>query len=337
MKKVKSMWPKDFDRVIRDEPWVQSPVDTLARDYDAVENHGWYRNLDPILDGLRSTVRDGDVVLDYAAGTGILAKQFLDRAPRLQAGYVLVDSSPKFLRLAYEKLASDERTAFRWIRYLKDEKRMQSLDEVLPESFKSRGVDLLCSTNSIHLYTGLAETLESWARFLKPGAIALVQSGNIANPNAPKNSWIIDETVERIQPIARVLVRDKPEYAEFRNTLNDDERMKSYERLRRKYFLPVRPLAHYLDALETAGLKIDEVYERIVDAHVPEWCDFLSAYHEGVMGWAGGSKRIDGQEPSCDMVNLRLKLLRESLVTLFADQPSFPCCWTYIKCRKRTD
>ena len=172
---------------------------------------------------------------------------------------------------------------------------------------------------------------------LKPGANVCIQSGNIENPNAPENSWIIDTTVERLQPLALRLVRGDARYARFREHIEDAERMKAYDQLRRKYFLPVRPLACYLDALRTASFEIVEVYERVGDALVTEWGDFLGAYHEGVLGWAGGSKRIDDRSPSAETVACRKRLLHDALGALLHDQPSFPVCWTHIRCRKPLD
>lgn len=328
------MWPNGFDRIPQDESWVRSPVDKLALEYDTVQDHGWYRNLDPTLDDLQEIIHEGNIVIDYSAGTGIFVEHFLKRMPDLQAGYLLVDASPKFLRLALEKLGADERTAFRRIRFLKTEKRLQRLDEVLPESLRTRGVDALCSTNAIHLYYNISDTLLSWYRLLRPGAMALIQSGNIANPNAPENSWIIDDTVEKLQPIARELVRSEAKYAAFRPQLDDENRRIAYDQLRRKYFLPARPLSFYVDALCAASFEIVEVRERVMDAMVTDWGDFLTTYHEGVLGWAGGTAQIDGHAPSEETVTLRRQLLRESLAALFDGAPSFPTCWTYIKCRK---
>ena len=65
-----------------------------------------------------------------------------------------------------------------------------------------------------------------------------------------------------------------------------------------------------------------------------EWCDFLSAYHDGVLGWAGGTEKIAGRPPSDEVVQLRLRLLRESLSKLFAGAETFNACWTYITCTK---
>lgn len=329
-----AIWPEQFVRLPLDDPWVASPIDESARQYDSVSNRGWYRNLDPTLDELQGILGDGDIVVDYSAGTGILAEQFLRRNPTREAGVMLVDASPKFLRLALEKLGADERIAIRWLRYLREQGRLQSLDEILSEVFLLRGVDALCSTNAIHLYYGLEDTLRSWMRLLKPGAAVLIQSGNIDNPNAAEGDWIIDQTVERLQPIAQRLVQSDPLYAPFQHRLDDSERMSSYDELRRKYFLPVRALGYYTSALRAAGFDIEAVRERSVEAMVSDWTEFLTAYHEGVLGWAGGSRRIEGTAPSEEMVALRIRLLGESLTELFDDQSIFRACWTYITCRK---
>lgn len=327
-------WPDEFVRIPITDAWVTCPVEELARKYDAVENHGWYSNLEPTLDELESVVKDGDIVIDYSAGTGILVEQFLGRSPSRQVGFVLVDASPKFLRLALDKLGRDERTAFRWIQYLKEEKRLQTLDEVLPASLRRAGAGALCSTNAIHLYYDLLDTLRAWHRVLRPGATVLVQSGNIHNPNAADGTWIIDETVERLQPLARALVRENDKYAAFRVALDDAERRGAYDALRAKYFLPVRPLSHYVDTLGEAGFDVVNVYERPITALVADWTDFLSAYHEGVLGWAGGSRRIDGTDPGESVIELRQQLLSESLSSLFDHRPDFLANWTYLTCLK---
>ncbi len=332
-----SSWPRDFERWNEDEPWVTEPVGDLARKYDSVENHGWYRNLEPtereLLD-LFASRESTQLWLDYSGGTGILIDRVLRQLGDREVGALLVDASPKFLRLALEKLAADERTAFRWIRYLKEEKRLERLDEVLPASLLERGVDVITSTNAIHLYYGMKETLRSWYEALRPGGKVLVQSGNIDNPDAPEGSWIIDLTVERLQEPAREIVRTDDRFALFRDPLEDHERDERYRELRQKFFLPVRPLDFYLRRLEDAGFELESVRAVPIEADVSDWLDFLGAYHEGVLGWAGGSARIDGEEPSEGVIELRLELLRESLDRLFEGRASFEASWTYITCRR---
>lgn len=327
-------WPRDFSPLPED-PWLDARVETLARKYDTVEAHGWYSNLDPTLDEMATLLSPGDLVIDYSGGTGILIDRYLARPGTAEdLGFILVDASPKFLRLAYEKLGRDGAIAYRWIRYLRDEKRLQRLDEVLSDGLLQRGADLITSTNAIHLYYGLDETLRSWHRSLRPGGKVLVQSGNIRGASAPPDTWIIDETVGRIQSLAKTLVELDPRYAVFRPALEDAPRLAEHDALRSKYFLPVRPLDYYLQHLTQAGLRVDAVAHRVIEAEVADWFEFLSAYHEGVLGWAGGNEKIDGQDPEPEVVALRLQLIRESLERLFDQRPTFRACWTYLTCTR---
>lgn len=324
-------WPAGFARIPK-ETWASDPVDSFGLMYDTVENHGWYVNLEPTVAQLHEHIRPGHVIVDYSGGTGILVDRLFSRIPEGQVGIVIVDASPKFLRVALEKFQDEERVAFRLIRYLKAEKRLQLIDEVIEPALLARGVDAVVSTNAIHLYYDLPETLRSWARILRPGGRALVQSGNIRNPSANPGEWIIDETVGAINEQAAVLVRADPHYTAYRAVLEDDARMAAYTALREKFFLPVRPLEHYLCALEGAGFKVQRVFNQTIEARVGEWFDFLAVYHEGVLGWVGGSERVDGAPPSETAVRDRLALIRSAMEKLFGGADSFPCCWTYITC-----
>jgi SAM-dependent methyltransferase len=328
---VASPWPEGFRRV-PDEDWTTQPVESFALKYDTVENHGWYRNLDHTVEQLRAYLRDGSILVDYSGGTGILVDRLLPVVPNLDLGILIVDSSPKFLRLALEKFRNDERVAFRLIRYLKKEKRLEFMDEALPPGLVRRRVDAVVSTNAIHLYYDLADTLQSWVRILRPDGRVFVQSGNIRNPDARPGEWIIDETVETLQCAAVELVRMDPRYVSYRPALEDVERMREYTALRRKFFLPVRPLDAYLEALRQAGLRILSTSHVTIEARVDEWYRFLSVYHEGVLGWVGGSQRIDGAAPSESALEDRLALLRNAMDRVFDSKEVFKCCWTYVEC-----
>ena len=324
------IWPQGFARVPAEE-WVEQPPETLALKYDTVREHGWYGNLDRTIATLAEVLSTGDVLLDYSGGTGILAERVLPRLPD-GVGILIVDASPKFLRVALDKLGSDERVAFRLIRFLDAERRLQTLQEVLDRPVLDRGVDAIASTNAVHLYYDLDDTLRSWRALLRPGGRVHVQSGNIGVPELPDGAWIIDETVDAINAAAEELVREDGRWASYRSALDDADRRERYAALRRKYFLPVRPLAHYVDALERAGFAILEVEHRAVEASVADWTAFLGTYHEGVLGWLGGSERVEGTPPSAAAVRDRLELLRESVERVFAS-PAFQAVWTYIDAR----
>jgi ubiquinone/menaquinone biosynthesis C-methylase UbiE len=320
-------WPDGFMR-IPEEDWVDEPVDAFGLHYDTVENHGWYRNLDLTVEQLASDLRDGHVLIDYSGGTGILLDRLRLRVFDRQAGMVIVDSSPKFLRVALDRFRGDERVAFRRLRYLEDERRLQYVDEVLGAGFP--GADELVSTNAIHLYDDLDGTLRGWARVLKAGGGVRINSGNIRNPQAGENEWIIDETVYVVHEVATGLVRTDPRWAAYRDVLDNAERMGAYLAWRERVFLAPRPLDHYLEALRGAGFTIDEVTERTIEADVGEWYEFLAAYADAVLGWVGGSAKVDGAPASEAAAADRLALLHESLNTIFGGRPTFRCCWTYI-------
>jgi len=256
------IWPQSFRR-IPDDDWVGQRAETLALTYDTVQDHGWYRNLDPTVERL---------------------------VEELEAG----------------------------------------VQDVVEVPLLERGVDAVASTNAIHLYYDLEDTLRSWREVLRPGGRVFVQSGNIGVRELPAGSWIIDETVEAINAAAAELVREDERYAPYREGLGDPVRRAAYDELRRKFFLPVRPLAHYVAALEEAGFRVERVDHVSIAADTAEWTDFLSAYHEGVLGWVGGSERIEGQPPTEEAVADRLRLLRESVDRVFGGS-SFEAVWTYIE------
>lgn len=330
-----TVWPDGFPRV-RDEKWSRQPLGDLARKYDSVQEHGWYDNLEPTVDRLADLLSDGSILIDYSGGTGILADRLLRRIGDREVGILIVDSSPKFLRLALEKLGADPRLAFRLIEYIKSERRLQLVDEVLEAPLLNRSVDALVSTNAIHLYYDLDDTLASWRRVVRRGGHIHVQSGNIRNPAAAEGAWIIDETVEHLHREAVRIVESDPRWSAYRPALEDRERMSRYDALRRKYFLPVRPLDHYLTVIERAGFAVTEVASRPIEARNDEWYQFLAAYHEGVLGWVGGVQKIDGAAPSESAVQDRLTLMKEALDAVLGERGIFEAAWTYITAERPT-
>jgi ubiquinone/menaquinone biosynthesis C-methylase UbiE len=322
-------WPEAFVRV-PDEDWAHEPLDLFGLKYDTVENHGWYRNLDPTVEDIARHLDAGQILVDYSGGTGILLDRLELRIFDRQVGMLIADSSPKFLRVALDKFRDDDRIAFRLLRWLKDARRLEFLEEVLGPALLARGVDAIASTNAIHLYLNLPETLASWTRVLRPGGRVFVQSGNIRNPQARPAEWILDETVWAIHEVATGLVRNDSRYAAYRPLLDDQARMQAHLAYRDRVFLPVRPLEYYLRCLEAAGFAIQDVTARTIEASVEDWFEFLSAYHEAVLGWVGGSVKVDGRAPAPDAVRDRLALIRHAMDTLFGGRPAFRCCWTYI-------
>jgi len=324
-------WPEDFQRV-PDDDWSSIPLDDSALAYDRVESHSWYDNLDPTVEELARVLSAGGVMVDYSGGTGILLERLKLRVFGTRIGAVIVDSSPKFLRVALEKFRDDPTVAFRHLKFLRGEGRLQSLDEVLGESLGSGGVDVIASTNAIHLYSDLPDTVNAWVRTLKPGGTILINSGNIRNPRAREDQWILDETVWVIGDLAAGIVRTDEGYAQYRPALDNEEQMKEHATFRDRVFLEPRPLSFYVETLESAGLRVDSVREGAVQASVSQWFEFLCAYHDAVLGWVGGTDRVNGRPPSADAVRDRMLLIRQAIDLLFGQRDTFEACWTYLTC-----
>jgi len=324
-------WPAGFAR-IPDEDWTRQPVDVFGLRYDTVENHGWYRNLDPTVEDLARHLEEGQLLIDYSGGTGILLDRLQLRIFDRRVGMLIVDSSPKFLRVALDKFGGDERVGLRLLRWRKEEKRLDLLDEAIGPELTARGADAITSTNAIHLYMDLPETIASWARVIRPGGRVFVQSGNIRNPQARPSEWILDETVWAIHEVALGLVRNDPRYAAYRPLLDDEARMRAHVAYRDRVFLPVRPLDYYVGCLEGVGFTVEAVTARTIETSVEDWFEFLTAYHEAVLGWLGGSAKVDGTPPTKEAERDRLALIRHAMDTLLGGRPSFRCCWTYINC-----
>ncbi|HEX2021244.1 MAG TPA: class I SAM-dependent methyltransferase, partial [Candidatus Thermoplasmatota archaeon] len=239
-------------------------------------------------------------------------------------------TTPKFLALVGAELAHRERVAFRLLKFLKAERRLEWLDEVLPAPLARGGVDVVVSTNAIHLYGDLDATIAAWARTLRPGGHVHVQSGNVL-ADAP--GVVIDDTVAAAAREAERLARASPE-EHAADLARLDAKRTEYDDLRRRYFLPPRPLGHYVRALEGAGLKVERVRHQPVRALAHEWYEFLAVYAEGILPWVGGAEKIDGRPATEEDAARRLALLRRALGAVLGGAEAFEARWTYVTCRK---
>ncbi|HEY2638085.1 MAG TPA: class I SAM-dependent methyltransferase, partial [Solirubrobacteraceae bacterium] len=326
-------WPAGFERV-PDEEWTTRELDAAGLAYDRVDSHGWYSNLDPSVEELAASLHDGDILVDYSGGTGILLDRLRLRIFERQVGVVIVDASAKFLRVALEKYRDDPRVGVRLLRFLKDEKRLERMSEVLGPELLARGVDAVSAVNAIHLYPDLDEVVSEWIAALRPEGKVFINSGNLRNPRAAPGEWILDETVWVINDLAEALVRSDARYEAYRPVLDDERRMAAHAVQRDKVFLKPRPLSFYTDSLERNGLRVTGVRERTIEADVQEWFELMTAYHDAVLGWVGGTQKLDGRPPTPEAVEDRLAIMRHAIDTIFGGRPTFNACWTYITAEK---
>ncbi|HLL03032.1 MAG TPA: class I SAM-dependent methyltransferase [Myxococcaceae bacterium] len=323
-------WPKDFQR-IPDADWTTAPLDPLGQRYDSMARHLWYTNLELTLEQLSAALKPGQVLIDYSGGTGILARQLLQRVAGI--GVVMVDASPRFLRVALEHFREQPRVAFRLLNYLEGQRRLQRLDEVLEPALVQRGVDGLVSTNAVHLYPDLEDTFQAWARVVRPGGKVFVQSGDIRNPEGKPGEWLISEVVAKVREVAREVAAGDPRYAPYREVLANPERMAAYDALWRKVFLPIRPVSEYREALTRAGFTVTGVITRTVDVGVLEWYEATSVYPD-LLAWVGGSPKVDRRQPTPSELQDRLDLLKQSFLKLFSGRDVYQSTWTYLVAEK---
>ena len=279
-----------------DDDWTHQPVDAFGEAYDNVDHHSWYRNLDATVEELSHLLNDGDILVDYSGGTGILLDRLKLRMFDVRAGAVIVDSSPKFLRVALEKFRDDPDVGLRLLRFLKPEKRLQRLDEVLGPELLERRVDAIVSTNAIHLYPDLADTVASWLRALRPGATSSSTPATSATC-VRRNEWILDETVWVVGDLAEGLVRNDPAYASYRADVDNQNA-----------WPPTPPTATACSSSPARWTSTSRPWalgpqgrvgaEASIEARVDDWYELLRTYHDAVLGWVGGTEKIDGAPPS---------------------------------------
>ena len=320
-----------MDKII-DKSFLKSDVTDFALGYDKVKNHTWYDNLNYLVELSKEYFNEDDFIMDYSCGTGIFPERLLKSTvscPRI----LMMDSSPKYLKLSYDKFGRNYKFYFRLMKYLKEENRLQTIDESMGGTYKELLDGIIC-TNAIHLYPNISETIKSGNDILVKGGKLLINSGNILNPSMDIESKLIDQTVEEISKISFDIVKSEPKYSKYLDLIDNFEYISKHDELRKKYFLPIRPIDFYTDELVKNGFKITEVKTINIDARVDEWFDFLKVYHEGVIGWIGGSKKITNIEPTEQELNDRIEIIRLSLNKMFNSQNNFKACWNYIICDK---
>jgi ubiquinone/menaquinone biosynthesis C-methylase UbiE len=324
-------WPSSFERV-PNEPWTTAAVDPLGERYAAMAAHKWYTNLDLTREQLRLCLKPGQILIDYSGGTGILARHLTRDLP--DVGIVIVDASPRFLRVALDQLGNEPQVAFRLLHPRASEpRRLEALHEAVDPPLRDRGVDAIVSTNAVHLYPDPLETFQSWRRMLRAEGRVFVQSGDIRNPEGRPGEWLISEVVEKVREVAKEIAAQDPRYAPYRAVLADGERMARYEALWRMVFPPLRAVDEYRAALAEAGFKVGPTITKTIDVGVLEWYDATSVYPD-LLAWVGGSPRVDGGRPTPAQVEDRLALLRQAFLRLFPNRDVYQSTWTYLTAQR---
>ncbi|MDC0255575.1 hypothetical protein OAK75_11805, partial [Bacteriovoracales bacterium] len=66
-----------------------------------------------------------------------------------------------------------------------------------------------------------------------------------------------------------------------------------------------------------------------------DWYEFINVYHEGVLGWVGGSKRITGKDCDPKCIEDRKILIKEAMKETFEGRDIFKAVWNYFIFEKK--
>lgn len=305
---------------------ANSDITEFALGYDSVKNHSWYDNLNYLMNVSKELFTDNSLIMDYSCGTGIYSERlnFYECNPNI----IMMDASLKYLRLSYEKFKNNPKYFFR----LLDLKK--GIEESLVDNLEGK-LDGIVSTNAIHLYPTIDETIKSWNALLKKGGKLLINSGNIDNPKMKTpTSFLIDQTVNQIFNLSIDIVKNNNAYTQYRSKISDNVYFEKYIQLKDRYFLPIRNIDYYTDSLYKNGFIIKEIKTIDIKANVKEWFDFLNVYDEGILGWIGGVQKVTGEIANLTDIQNRLDIMEEALNVIFNNQKDFNASWNYIICEK---
>lgn len=327
-------WPEGFER-IPDRRWTTAEVREGSLS-SGLGGRGPYENLDPAVEELASTLRDGDLLVDHCGGAATLLDRLRSRIPDREVGVLVADPSTRLLRIALQKYGDDPLVALRSLPFATAEGRLRSLDEVIGPELLARGADAICALSAIDLRADLTEIARSWTRALRPGGKVLISSPNLGNPRAA-GEWVLDDTARVIGELAEGLVRGDARYERYLTVLEDDGRMDAHTSEREAVFPRSLPLGRYLDALERGGLRITEVREQTIGIDAGEWCELIRAEHAAVLGWVGGTERVDGREPAPTALADRLAIIDAATDAIFGGRSRLDACCTLITATRPGD
>ena len=275
--------------------------------HEAVYNSSWIKDILFELSKIANPyIKDGDIVVDYGAGTGTSALLLLECIKKNMRLW-LVDNSASWLGKAYEILHDRKNVKFFLLK--KEDDRYATLAETIGYEI----IEHVISANTVHLIPNLKETFAGIADSLKYGGFFIFQTGNFLRNNKPEGALIIEDTVKTIHDIALEIVNSDNNFRVYREGLKD--RIKSEEQQRKFVFPDPRHLEDYLGAIDSAGLTCESVQYIPVKIRYSDWLNFLRVkrLQAGILPEIGGKNPTQKEEDDRD------KLITIAAKRLFKD------------------
>ena len=295
--------------------------------HEAVVNSTWIKDIMYELVKIASPkIKDGDVVVDFGAGTGTSAMLLL-KYLKQQINLWLVDNSHSWLTKAYEILNKKSN-----VDYFILEKRDGGY-ATLAETVGNGIVDHVISANTVHLINNIREAFTGIELALKKNGTFTFQTGNFIRKDLPQGALMLDDTVKIVHDIAIETVRTNPKFAAYRKGL--DKRIDEEEQ-QRKFVFPVpRHIEFYLDLLKRTGFSHQEPVYTPVKVMYDDWLNFLRVkrLQAGILPEIGGKAPSPEEEQDRDtlITNGTLKLFKDlELNNPLADEKCFTIDMAYI-------
>jgi len=314
-------------------PWKpDKPISKGAIAYhDAVSKAEYYiAILDELIKITSQKIKEGHVVVDFGAGTGVSASRLLDSL-KVNANLWLVDNSAAWLGKAYEVIGSKQNVKC----FLLEKKKYGYA--TLAETIGKKVADHVISANTVHLIPDIEETFKGIANSLKDNGTFTFQSGNITRERRPEGALMVDDTVRRVHDIALEIVKTDERFADYAADI--DERVKKSEPQRKFVFPDTRPIEVYLEALKKAKFKYEDPYYKLFKVKYDDWLKFLRVrrLQAGILPEIGGNYPSQKEESDRDLlITLATNKLFEELRSKnqLADDKGFTLEITYVTAKK---
>jgi len=316
------------------KPWKpDKPVSKGASAYhEAVSIARYYIIiLDKLIEIVGSKINNGDLVVDFGAGTGVSALRLLEYL-KVDIKLWLVDNSPAWLGKAHQVLGSNQKVKCFLLE--KTDKGYTNLTDTVGKGI----VDHVISANTVHLVPDIEETFKGIVNALRDGGTFTFQSGNITRDNRPDGALMVDDTVKRVHDIALNIVRTDSRFVSYKKDL--DKRIKMNEPQRKFVFPDPRPIEFYLETLKQTGFEYQEPHYQLFKVDYNDWLNFLRVrrLQAGILPEIGGHDPSPKEESDRDaLITLATKKLFKELQdnNPLADDKSFTIEVVYVSAKKQ--